>query len=100
MAARARLPPAQQRRLRLIKDDINDTDLVSLLQSSLEAADGMSSQADIGQKASSAAEVSAVLRNGGVHDADPPQSPSGSRAFDSLLIFCNNVAFNAGTIHR
>ena len=25
---------------------------------------------------------------------------SGERAFDSLLIFCNNVAFNQGTIHR
>ena len=24
----------------------------------------------------------------------------GGRAFDSLLIFCNNVAFNQGTIHR
>lgn len=41
--------------------------------------------------------------NGGSGDGGGSGGSSGGgsgRAFDSLLIFCNNVAFNQGTIHR
>jgi len=81
-------------------DDINDTDLLSLLQSSLEAADESAKRMEGSQKVSSVAEPAAGQAAEGQVDSDPPHLLPQRRAFDSLLIFCNNVAFNAGTIHR
>lgn len=81
-------------------DDINDTDLLTLLQNSLDATDECAKRTEDSQKASSVAEPAAGQAAAGRQDGKPPQSAPDRRAFGSLLIFCNNVAFNAGTIHR
>ena len=80
-------------------DDINDTDLVSLLLCNLQTPDGSASRT-YSHSASSAAEtaVGPVAEN--QNGSGPLQSSLGRWASDSLLIFCNNVAFNEGTIHR
>ena len=65
------------------------------LLDSLEAADASVAAAIGSQEPCTAAKVSAGQTHEGSY-----LSPEPRRAFDSLLMFCNNVAFNAGTIHR
>ena len=99
VATRARLPVVQQQRIRLLLDDINDTDLVSLLESSLEAASASEGTA-ASKQAGCLAEMSTRPATGGQSNGLKKEAPQTRRAFENLLIFCNNVAFNAGTIHR
>jgi hypothetical protein len=97
--ARAQLPASQQRRIRFMLADVNDTDLVSLLEASMTgdmAAGWGSDNPTVSDAADGPAFTAAETANGGPET----RASHADRAFDSLLIFCNNVAFNEGTIHR
>ena len=76
--------------------DVNDVDLVSLLEGSLVGSASTGWESDsltAGNMVDAPACEIASSETG--HAAE-----TADRAFDSLLLFCNNVAFNEGTIRR
>ena len=97
--ARGQLPAAQHSRIRFVLADVNDTHLVSLLEGCLTG--NMSTgwgpdSAAVSNGADGLTSPAAGSENGGL----ATKTRNAGRPFDSLLIFCNNVAFNEGTIHR
>ena len=97
--ARAQLPAMQQRRISFTLADVNDIDLVSLLEASLTGnmSAGWGLDSHTGSTGGDGpAFPAADAGDGGLATT----ARRAHRAFASLLIFCNNVAFNEGTIHR